>query len=122
MRRLDTKRRTEPRHVPNPHRPAVDEVDDLRRLTEAKLVRCEYSVLRGERTDVALPGQFGIGAELAAVQQHHRIAVTSFQITRDQAVDLDGSAVHRRHLIAIGFTGDPTAPVILNGGAISWNS
>src|SRR4051794_3998869 len=110
MRRLDTEHLTEPRHVPNPHRTAVDEVDDLRRLTEAKLVRCEHSVLRRERIDVAFPAQLRTGAELAAVQQHHRIAVAGLQIAGRQTVDLDGAAAHSHYLIAIGFTGDPTAP------------
>ena len=82
MRRLDAEHLTEPRHMPDPHRPAVDEVDDLRRLSEAELIRRQHSVPRGEGGDVALPAEFGAGTELATVQQHHRITLAGLEDNR----------------------------------------
>ena len=87
VRRVDAERLAEARHMPNPHPAAVDEVDDLRRLPEAQLVRRQHSILRGKRGDVAFPAKFGAAAELAAVQQHHRIAFAGFQVAGGQAVD-----------------------------------
>ena len=66
--------------MPNPHPAAVDEVDDLRRLAESEHVGSQHSVPRGQRGDVAFPAEFGAGTELAAVQQHHRIALAGLQI------------------------------------------
>ncbi len=112
--------------MPNAHPTAIDEIDDLRRLAESQHVRRQHPVMRGQRSDVALPAQFGAGTELAAVQQHHRVTLAGLEIAGDKAVDHGGSVMnlHRRplYLIAIGFTGDPTAPMNLSGGATSWNS
>ena len=109
--------------MPNPHPAAVDEVDDLRRLPVPQLVWRQHSVVRGERGDVAFPAEFGAGAELAAVQQHHRIAFAGLQVAGGQAVDQHGLALNQSiYLIAIGLTGEPTAPTTLRGGATSWNS
>ena len=62
-----------------------------------------------------------LAAELTAVQQHDRVARAGLQVTGDQPVDADFLAVEA-HLIAIGLTGAPTAPIDLSGGATSWNS
>ncbi len=119
---IDAQHGTKPRHMPDPHRPAVDEVDDLRRFAEAELIGCQHPVAPSEGGDVALPAEFGAGTELAAVQQHQRVAVTGLEKARDETVDNNGAAMDLNHLIAIGLTGEPTAPTNLSGGAMSWNS
>ena len=122
MRRPYAERLAEARHMPNPHPAAIDEVDHLRRLPEPQHVRGQHSIPRGERGDVALPSKFGAGTEFAAVQQDHRITLAGLQIAGGQTVDHHGLALKVHHLIAIGFTGEPTAPTTLRGGATSWNS
>src|SRR5581483_5871026 len=122
MRRGDAEQLAEPGDMPNPHSTSVDEVDDLRGLSEPQLVWCQHPIVPSECGDITLPAEFGTRTELAAVQQHHRVTVTGLQIAGDQPVDQDGSAMCLGHLIAIGLTGEPTAPTTLSGGAISWNS
>ena len=75
MRRLDTEGLAEPRDVADPHTAAVIEVDDLRRAAEAQHVRGEHAVVGGERRNRVLPAEFRADAELAAVQQDHRITL-----------------------------------------------
>ena len=108
--------------MPNPHPAAVDEIDDLRRLAESQLVGRQHAVALGQCGDVAFPAEFGTGTEFAAVQQHHRVALAGLQVAGGQTVDEHGLAFEVHHLIAIGFTGEPTAPTTLRGGATSWNS
>ena len=115
----DVKHLTQARHMPYPHPTAIDEVDYLRRLPEPQHVRRQHSIARGEGGNVTLPTEFGAGTELATVQQHHRVAIAGLQIARGQAVDQRGLAPKIHHLIAIGFTGEPTAPTNLSGGATS---
>ena len=112
----------EARNMPNPHPAAVDEVDHLRRLPEPQHVGSQHSIPRSEGGDVAFPAEFCAATELAAMQQYHRIALAGLQVVGGQTVHQHGLARKVRHLIAIGFTGEPTAPTTLRGGATSWNS
>jgi hypothetical protein len=84
--------------VPDPHAAAVGEVDHLGRRAEPEHVRRQHPVPLGERGNNSLPGCFGIHAELAAVQQHHRLAGPSLQIVGGEPVDGDGAALkaHQR--------------------------
>src|ERR1700761_3310281 len=108
--------------MPNPHSAAVDEVDDLGRLSEPQLVGRQHSVMLGKCGDIAFPAEFGAGAEFAAVQQHHRVAVAGLQIAGAQPAAQHGLAPDLHRLIAIGFPGEPPPPTTRNGGATSWNS
>ncbi|EUA51225.1 hypothetical protein I552_2166 [Mycobacterium xenopi 3993] len=60
--------------MPNPHAAPVVEVDDFRRFAKAQQVRGYYTMLLGERGNIAFPTDFGTGAEFAAMQQHHWVA------------------------------------------------
>ncbi len=84
---VDAHHLAEARDVPDPHAAAVGEVDDLGRPAEPEHVGGEHAVAFGQRADGVLPPDPGIGAELAAVQQHHRITLSRFQITGEQTVD-----------------------------------
>jgi hypothetical protein len=55
------------------------------------------------------------------VQQHDGVTLPRLEEMSGQSVDDDGPVLNA-HLIAIGLTGDPTAPVTDRGGATSWNS
>ena len=56
----------------------------------AQHVWSEYPIPTGERTDGALPTEFGAGPEFAAMQQDHGITVAGFQISGDEPVHDDG--------------------------------
>jgi len=100
MRGVDTQHLAEPRDVPNPHAAAVGEVDDFRRATEAQHVGGQHAITVSQRFDVSFPPEFRADTELAAVQQHDRIALSRFQIAGPQPVDQDGLVLHPRHAVS----------------------
>ncbi len=58
--------------VADPHPPPFSEVDHLRALAVAELVRGDDVVVLCQLLDVAFPAEFGGGAELAAVEEDER--------------------------------------------------
>ena len=79
--------------MPDPHAPAVVEVDHFRGLTEPQHVRGQHAMMRGEGRDVAFPTQFGSGTVLAAMKQDDGIASPGFEIARGQTGHVDGFAL-----------------------------
>src|SRR6185312_12560274 len=122
VRRPDAEQFAKPCDMPDPHAAAVDEVDHLRRTSVPQHVRGQHAIACGECGNIAFPTKFGTGPELTAVQQHHRIALAGFQVAGGKTVHQHRFTLKVHHLIAIGLTGDPTAPTTLSGGATSWNS
>lgn len=116
--RVDAQQRAEPGDVPDSHAATVGEVDDFRRVTEAQHVGGQHAVVLRERRDQPLPADFSARPEFATVQEHDGIALPRLEEVRPQAVDDDGPVL-MAHLIAMGLTGEPTAPVTLSGGATS---
>ncbi|BBX08983.1 hypothetical protein MAIC_37860 [Mycolicibacterium aichiense] len=107
--------------MPDTHAPAVGEVDDLRRLAETQHVRSQYPIVPRQFGNHSFPTDFGTHTELAPMQEYDRLTFARLEEVRRQAVD-DKGPMLEAHLIAIGLTGDPTAPVTDSGGATSWNS
>ena len=78
----------------DPHAAPVVEIDDFGRLPEAQHVGRQHSIPLSKCGYRSLPADFGADAELATVQQDHRVAVAGFQVTGDQPVDHELFALH----------------------------
>jgi hypothetical protein len=80
MRRVDAHVGAQPSHMADAHAAPVVEIDDFGRVSEAQHVRCQHSMMLGERGYVVFPADFGADPEFATVQQDHRVAVSGLQI------------------------------------------